>query len=86
MTQMTQSFQQFQQKLAQKLEVAHKMGLSDAHIDQSVKKIADWMAEEVAPQSPEQAMLKEMWESANNQERQAMASVLHKVVEQHPKH
>lgn len=86
MTQVTQSFQQFQQKLAQKLEVAHKMGLSDDHIDHSVKKIADWMAEEVAPQSPEQAMLKEMWQSANNQERQAMASVLHKVVEQHPKH
>lgn len=86
MTQTTQSFQQFQQKLAEKLEVAHKMGLSDKHIDQSVKKIADWMAEEVSPQSPEQAMLKEMWANASNPERQNMASVLHKVVEQHTKH
>lgn len=86
MAQLTQSFQQFQEKLAQKLEVAHKMGLSDKHIDVSVKRIADWMAEEVAPQTPEQAMLKEMWTNANDQEQMAMASVLHKVVEDHPKH
>ena len=78
---MTESFQQFQSELAQKLEVAHNMGLSKEHIDMSAKRIGDWLLKEATPRSPEQAMLKEMWRTANDDERHAMSSVLHKVVE-----
>ncbi len=79
--QLTESFQQFEKELSQRLEAAHSMGLSKEHIDQSAKRVADWLMKEVQPRSPEQVLLKQMWQAANDDERHAMSSVLHKMIE-----
>ncbi len=81
LAQLTESFQHFEKELEQKLDVANKMGLSKEHIDLSAKRIADWLLKETEPQSPEQVLLKQMWQSATDDERHAMSSVLHKMIE-----
>lgn len=81
MAELTDSFQHFEQELAQKLEVAKGMGLSREHIDTSAKRVGDWLLKESSPRSPEQVLLKQMWQSATDDERHSMSSVLHKMIE-----
>lgn len=81
MPELTGSFQQFEKELAQKLQIAHEMGLSKEHIDLGAKRVADWLMKEVTPKSPEQVLLKQMWQFGSDDERHAMSSVLHKMVE-----
>ncbi len=81
MPELTDSFQQFERELADKLQHAHAMGLSKEHIDNTAKRIADWLMKEVQPRSPEQVLLKQMWQNGTDEERHAMSSVLHKLIE-----
>ncbi len=81
MPELTESFQEFERELAQKLETAHTMGLSKEHIDNAAKRIADWLMHETQPHSPEQVLLKQMWQNGTDDERHAMSSVLHKMIE-----
>ena len=81
MAQLTESFQHFEKELEQKLDVAKGMGLSKERIDTTAKRLGDWLVKEVSPQSPEQVLLKQMWQYASDDERHAMSSVLHKMIE-----
>ncbi len=81
MAQLTESFQRFEKELEKKLDVAKGMGLSKEHIDVSAKRLGDWLVKETSPQSPEQVLLKQMWENSTDDERHAMSSVLHKMIE-----
>jgi len=80
---LTDSFRHFEQEISQKLQVAEGMGLSKEHIDASAKRVGDWLMRESTPRSPEQVLLKSMWQSASDGERLAMSSVLHKMIEHH---
>ena len=81
MAQLTESFQHFEKEIERKLDVAKGMGISKEQIDLSAKRLGDWLLKETSPQSPEQVLLKQMWESATDDERHAMSSVLHKMIE-----
>ena len=81
MAQLSESFQRFEKELEKKLDVAKGMGLSKEHIDVSAKRLGDWLVKETSPQSPEQVLLKQMWENSTDDERHAMSSVLHKMIE-----
>ncbi len=81
MAQLTESFQHFEKELEQKIDVAKGMGLSKEHIDLSAKKLGDWLLKEKEAQTPEQVLLKQMWQYATDDERHAMSSVLHKMIE-----
>lgn len=81
MPQLTESFQHFEKELEQKLDIAKGMGLSKEHIDLAAKRLGDWFLKEATPQSSEQVLLKQMWQSATDDERHAISSVLHKMIE-----
>ena len=81
MAELSDSWQHFERELAGKLEIAEGMGMSDARITDATKHVADWLTQEKSPRMPEEVLLKHMWQSADDRERQAMSSVLHKMIE-----
>ncbi len=77
----TGTFEQFTQELAQRLKVARDIGVAPQDITRRAADIGDWLAAHVEPRSPEQRLLKELWEVSSNQEQQAIASALVKLVQ-----
>jgi len=80
---LTNTFDQFTDQLATAMKTAQHMGMSQQDIVANAERVGDWLAQEVSPQSPEQRLLKEMWNASNNQEQQTIAGVLVKMVQQH---
>lgn len=81
----TKSFEIFAKELGQKLEVAQQTGMSKEQIVAKAADIGDWLANNYDPQSPEQRLLKEMWDVSGNQEQEAIAEAVVKVVGKHAK-
>ena len=75
------SFDQWLDTLADALNKAHHMGMSDEKITESAKQLGDFLASKIQPDVPENRLLKEMWESGNDQEQKALASMIVKLVE-----
>lgn len=80
----TDQFQQFARELSQRIQAAQQAGMSQQDIKARAQQIGDWLAQEVAPRTPEQRLLKEMWQVANQQEQEAIASSLVKVIQRRP--
>ena len=78
---MTDSFEQFKDQLGDKLNLAHKVGASRGTILNAAKDFAGWLSAQVDPKNPEQRLLKEMWEVADENERNAMVNVLVKFMD-----
>ncbi|MBX5464561.1 MAG: DUF3243 domain-containing protein [Clostridia bacterium] len=76
----TDTFDRFKQELAQRVSAAQEMGMNQAAITEQASRIGDWLVREVAPRSPEQRLLKEMWQVSNEAEQRALASSLTKLV------
>lgn len=77
----TDSFDQFKEDLGAKLNMAHKMGASRGTLLNAAKDFTQWLADKVDPKNPEQRLLKEMWEVADENERNAMINVLVKFMD-----
>ncbi|EKP95730.1 DUF3243 domain-containing protein [Thermaerobacter subterraneus] len=80
----TDQFQQFTRELSQRIQAARQAGMSQQDIKARAQQIGDWLAQEVEPRTPEQRLLKEMWQVANQQEQEAIASSLVKVIQRQP--
>ncbi|MDI3316469.1 MAG: DUF3243 domain-containing protein [Bacillota bacterium] len=76
----TDTFGQFKEELAQRVGVAREIGMSQGTIVDQASRIGDWLVREVEPRSPEQRLLKEMWQVSNEAEQRALASSLVKLV------
>jgi len=79
----TPTFEQFTCELADRLRVAESMGWSPQEITRRAAEIGDYLARHVEPRSPEQRLLKEMWEEADEREQQAIAGCLVKMIQRH---
>ena len=78
---LTDSFAQFKDQLGHKLDTAHRMGASRGTILNAAKDFAEWLADAVDPNNPEQRLLKEMWSVADENEKNAMVNVLVKFMD-----
>ncbi|HLS89446.1 MAG TPA: DUF3243 domain-containing protein [Sphingobacteriaceae bacterium] len=79
----TNTFDQFTNELADRLQAAKKMGMSTTDISRRAADIGDWLSQQVEVKSPEQRVLKELWSVADEREQQAIASTMVKMVERH---
>lgn len=79
--QFTDTFSEFTQELASRLNVAKQTGMGQREVVERAEDVGDWLAREVQPRSPEQRLLKEMWGVADHQEQKAIASALVKLVQ-----
>lgn len=75
------TFDQWVDTLSTALTAGQKAGLSQIQIQNSAKMLGDYLASNVAPDAPENKMLKALWEHGNNQERQSLANMMVKMLE-----
>ncbi|EJY55496.1 uncharacterized protein DUF3243 [Alicyclobacillus sacchari] len=75
------SFDKWREFLGEHVDKAQAMGFSDEQISNVAKKMGEFLADKVDPKNDEQRLLKEMWDSANEQERNAIASVMVKMAD-----
>ena len=78
---LTDSFARFKSELADKLQTAQRMGASRGTILNAARDFSEWLAREVDPNSPEQRLLKELWEVGDDNERNSLVSMLVKFVD-----
>lgn len=80
MQQFTDTFDQFTKELASRLNIARQTGMGQQELVDKAEDVGDWLARTVPPKSPEQRLLKELWDAGSNQEQKAIASALVKMV------
>lgn len=57
--------------------------MSNEAIEHYAENVGDWLAQHASPKSPEQALLKELWQVADQDEQHAIADVLVKFSQAH---
>jgi sulfur relay (sulfurtransferase) DsrC/TusE family protein len=60
---------------------AKKMGLSESHIEELAQAFTSFLAEKVCPATPEEELLKEMWDTSSSDERKVLTRILFKMME-----
>lgn len=77
----TDTFDQFTQELASRLSAAQRAGMGQEEIMKKAEDVGDWLSRNVPPKNPEQRLLKEVWDVSDQQEQQAIANALVKMVQ-----
>ena len=67
------------QQLSRVIEDGQKHGLSEEMMVKGMVSVGNLMGQFVKPDSPEEALMKEMWECASDQEKTAVAQMVLKV-------
>ncbi|OEH86928.1 hypothetical protein BHU72_01315 [Desulfuribacillus stibiiarsenatis] len=75
------NFDEWKGYLAKRISQAESMGMSQDSIALAATKVGDFLAESVEPQNREEQLLKEMWVNSNEQEQQAIANALVKMLD-----
>jgi hypothetical protein len=78
----TDSFSDFRRSLADRLRQAHEIGASRGTVLNAAKDVAEWLYAEVEPRNPEQRLLKELWDVADDNERHSLTNMLVKFVDE----
>ncbi|MEW8979052.1 MAG: DUF3243 domain-containing protein [Symbiobacterium sp.] len=79
-TPVLESFEQWKQFLSDRVSEAKRAGASESTIVNAAKSIGSFLAQKVDPRNREQRLLKELWDVGTEQERQALASMITKMV------
>ena len=58
---------------------AHMFGISDVVIRDTTEIIGDFLAEKACPDTPEEALMKELWDAAEPDERKVLARLMLKI-------
>lgn len=82
------NFDQWINTLSAALDKAKAVGMSDQQINDSAVMLGNLLAENVNPDVPENKVIKALWEQGTEQEKQALASMMVKLVQsyKHTKH
>lgn len=64
------------------MEFADELGISRDKINNLAYQVGDLLAQSVPPANPEQQAIKELWQVADQNERQVLARLMTKVVNQ----
>ena len=75
------NFDSWKSFLANRLEQAKDHGMSHDTITNIAQEVGGYLAKRVEPANSEQAVLKELWSVASEEEQQALASTMVKLVE-----
>ena len=66
------------------VEHGKKMGLSEEQIAKGATRVGDWLSKYVCPATKEEEILTELWNVGTKEERQALASLIVKLVSKEP--
>lgn len=75
------NFETWKGFLANRLEQAQQQGMDQQTVSSLAAEVGDYLAESVEAKTGEEAALKELWNAASEQEQQALANVMIKLVQ-----
>lgn len=75
------NWDQWKNFLGDRLNEGEQQGLNDETVNSLAFEIGDYLAKQVEPQNDQEKVLADLWSVASDQEKQAMASVMVKLVE-----
>ena len=70
------SLEAFHRELAQKIREGQRAGLTDDQIVLGIVNLGNVMSRFVRPDSPEEALMKEMWNIATDEEKKMLAGLV----------
>lgn len=70
------SFETFRRNLAEAIAIAEETGIPGRLIQRQAVAVGDYLARHVEPTTPEQRLLKELWDVGTEAERRALAAML----------
>jgi uncharacterized protein with von Willebrand factor type A (vWA) domain len=73
------SFDQWKQFLADRVEQAEKVGMSEETISKLAFQIGEYLTTKVDPENNEERVLKELWDVGNVEERKTLARLMVKL-------
>lgn len=79
-TPVLESFEQWKQFLSQQVNQAKSAGASEQNITNAAAGIGQFLANKVDPRNREQRLLKELWDAGSQDEKQALAALVTKMV------
>ncbi|GFZ83012.1 hypothetical protein GCM10010978_24570 [Compostibacillus humi] len=75
------NFETWKQFLANRLQQAQQQGMDQKTITNLAAEVGDYLAQNVDAKNKEEQILKDLWNAASEQEQQALASTMVKLVQ-----
>lgn len=80
-----ESFHKWQDFLGRGAQFLEKLGLSSDNVAGLAKGMGDFLAENIDPENPQQRVLKDLWDSADDNEKHMLASLVTRMSKHHIK-
>jgi hypothetical protein len=80
MTTVLKDFERWKQFLSERVEQAHKAGMSDETISKLAFQIGEYLSDKVDPENQQERVLKDLWDAADENERRTLARLMVKLV------
>ncbi|ERJ13030.1 DUF3243 domain-containing protein [Haloplasma contractile] len=71
-----ENWEKWQQNLHTAINLGERIGLNDETIGKVAKRVGDFLTNRVDPENPQQRLLKDLWEVADDDERKILTKVL----------
>ncbi len=71
-----ENFSDWKQFLNERVDQAQKLGVNDQTISNLAYQIGDYLAEQVDPKNNEERLLKELWDSSDEEQQKVMAQIM----------
>ncbi len=81
-----ENWEQWKNFLGDRLDQAQQQGMSQEVINQMAHQVGDYLANQVDPKNEQERVLSDLWSVASEEEQQALASVMVKLVENNSSH
>ncbi|HET7558636.1 MAG TPA: DUF3243 domain-containing protein [Limnochordia bacterium] len=75
-----QNWNEWKSSLSNAVAMGKRVGMSEGSLKENADRIGDYLAQRVDPRNPQQSVLKELWEVGSDEEQEALASMLVKLV------
>ncbi len=72
---------QWKKTVSEAIKTARKVGMPDKLIELASVKVGDFLAKRLCAESKEEALLKELWDAANPDERKTLGRLLFKIMD-----
>lgn len=78
--QVSGSWEAWKSQLADAVKLGQTMNMSPEQMAERAEQVGDFLAQKVDPKNPEQKVLQELWQAADEQDQQAIARTIIKLV------
>ena len=74
-------WEQWKKTVGEAIKTARKLGMPDKLIEVASVKVGDFLTKRICAESHEEALIKDLWEAANPEERKTLGKLLFKIMD-----